>query len=385
MSTIVNNGINYTIISGTNVQVGDNINYSSSLGSSSVTIPGTFFNGSTTYTVVSIVNNAFLNNTYLTNMDLSNCTSLTIISSFAFSGNANLINFFFPNSLISIYSSAFRSCRSLISLTLPTSLTIILDRAFFNCSGLTSITLPAYLNSIGPSGFQGCTLLTSVTFNGLTIPTLMNSSFSNIGSNSTAYYQKGTTNLSTLTTSGFFTNYVEVNGPIPCFKIDTKILTNKGYIPIQDLKKGDLIKTLKHDFKPIVLIGKREINHHALEDRIKDQLYKCDKNNFPEIFEPLIITGCNSILVDNFVSEIQKKKTIEVNGDIYGTDEKYRLPACVDERTTVYEIPGINTIYHLALENDDYFMNYGIYANGLLVESCSKRYLKELSGMELVE
>jgi hypothetical protein len=213
----------------------------------------------------------------------------------------------------------------------------------------------------------------------------MNSSFSNIGSNSTAYYQKGTTNLSTLTTSGFFTNYVEVNGPIPCFKIDTKILTNKGYIPIQDLKKGDLIKTLKHDFKPIVLIGKREINHHALEDRIKDQLYKCDKNNFPEIFEPLIITGCNSILVDNFVSEIQKKKTIEVNGDIYGTDEKYRLPACVDERTTVYEIPGINTIYHLALENDDYFMNYGIYANGLLVESCSKRYLKELSGMELVE
>jgi hypothetical protein len=101
--------------------------------------------------------------------------------------------------------------------------------------------------------------------------------------------------------------------------------------------------------------------------------------------EPLIITGCHSILVDNFVSEIQKKKTIEVNGDIYGTDEKYRLPACVDERTTVYEIPGINTIYHLALENDDYFMNYGIYANGLLVESCSKRYLKELSGMELVE
>jgi len=41
------------------------------------------------------------------------------------------------------------------------------------------------------------------------------------------------------------------------------------------------------------------------------------------------------------------------------------------------------TIYHLALENENYFSNYGIYANGLLVESCSKRYLKELSGMEL--
>jgi hypothetical protein len=28
-------------------------------------------------------------------------------------------------------------------------------------------------------------------------------------------------------------------------------------------------------------------------------------------------------------------------------------------------------------------MNYGVYANGLLVETCSKRYLKELSHMEL--
>jgi len=38
----------------------------------------------------------------------------------------------------------------------------------------------------------------------------------------------------------------------------------------------------------------------------------------------------------------------------------------------------------VALENDDYYMNYGIYANGLLVESCSKRYLKEESNMELI-
>ena len=30
-------------------------------------------------------------------------------------------------------------------------------------------------------------------------------------------------------------------------------------------------------------------------------------------------------------------------------------------------------------------MNYGIYANGLLVETCSKRYLKELSNMNFIE
>jgi hypothetical protein len=29
-------------------------------------------------------------------------------------------------------------------------------------------------------------------------------------------------------------------------------------------------------------------------------------------------------------------------------------------------------------------MNYGIYANGLLVETCSKRYLSELSNMRIL-
>jgi len=37
------------------------------------------------------------------------------------------------------------------------------------------------------------------------------------------------------------------------------------------------------------------------------------------------------------------------------------------------------------LENENYFHNYGIWANGLLVETCSKRYLTELSNMELIE
>ena len=91
------------------------------------------------------------------------------------------------------------------------------------------------------------------------------------------------------------------------------------------------------------------------------------------------------ILVDNFISEEQKEKVIEVNGNIYVTDNKYRVPVCVDPRSSVYENPGNYTIYHLALENDDYYMNYGIYANGLLVETCCKRNLKELSNMTLIE
>ena len=59
--------------------------------------------------------------------------------------------------------------------------------------------------------------------------------------------------------------------------------------------------------------------------------------------------------------------------------------ACLDERAQPYLEEGVFTIWHIALDNDNYYFNYGIYANGLLVETCSKRYLKELSGMTLIE
>ena len=188
-----------------------------------------------------------------------------------------------------------------------------------------------------------------------------------------------------------FSNYVTSTVIVPesekiaCFKEDTKILTNKGYKPIQQLRKGDLIKTLKNDYQPIYMIGKRELRHSILKERIKNQLYKCSKTKYPELFEPLILTGCHSILVDDFKDEEERQKTIKINGHTYVTDQKYRLPACVDKRATVYEEEGIYTIYHFALENDDYYMNYGIYANGLLVETCSKRYIKELANMQIIE
>jgi hypothetical protein len=170
-----------------------------------------------------------------------------------------------------------------------------------------------------------------------------------------------------------------------CFKEGTKILTISGYKLIQDLKKGDLVKTLKDNYKAIDMIGKNEIYHLATTDRTKDQLYTCSVEKYSELFEDLVITGCHAILVDKFKDEKQKERTVNIYGGIYVTDNKYRLPACVDDRASVYDKQGTYTIYHFALENDNYYSNYGIYANGLLVETCSKRYLKELSNMTLIE
>ena len=175
------------------------------------------------------------------------------------------------------------------------------------------------------------------------------------------------------------------NNPSPsnvvCFKEGSKILTDTGYKPIQDLRKGDLVQTFVHGYKAIDMIGKRDMIHIGSDQRIKDQLYVCTPTNYPELLEDLVITGCHSILVDDF-KEGEEQRTREINGDTYITDNMWRLPACADLRAAVYDKKGVHTIYHIALENDDYYMNYGVYANGLLVETCSKRYLKELSNME---
>lgn len=181
---------------------------------------------------------------------------------------------------------------------------------------------------------------------------------------------------------------VSLPSSLPCFKEDTKILILKNsletFVPVQELKRGDLVKTLCNGFVPINLIGKKDIVHTSSGPRDKNKLYTCTQENYPELVEDLVMTGCHSILVNDFVNDKQREDTKDVLGKIYVTDSKYRLPTCLDERASIYEKDGTFTIYHIALDNESYYSNYGICANGLLVESCSIRYLKELTNMELI-
>jgi hypothetical protein len=173
---------------------------------------------------------------------------------------------------------------------------------------------------------------------------------------------------------------------VVCFKEGTQILTINGYRPVEKLMKGDLIKTVAHGFLPLHMIGTRKIIHKATNERIKDQLYRCSSSEYSNVFGELVVTGCHSILVKKFFSQEQREKTMEYNnGRVFITDNHYRLPAFLDDRASVYEPAGTYNIYHFALENADYYMNYGVYANGLLVETCSQRYLKEIANMTLIE
>ena len=214
-----------------------------------------------------------------------------------------------------------------------------------------------------------------------------------VGANATSKYVFLSVTNSTSTTSKIYLYEISFPiyvPPVPCFLHGTKICTNTGYRRIEDLRKGDLIQTTRDGFKKIHLIGKRDIEHKCTSERIKNQLYKCTNEKYPEVFEDLVMTGCHCILIDESQYEINdelKEKIKDVHTYLYVTDSRLRLPTCVDERASVYEHKGVYTIYHLALENEDYYMNYGIYANGLLVETCSKRFLEDfkLSQLNLIE
>jgi hypothetical protein len=194
-------------------------------------------------------------------------------------------------------------------------------------------------------------------------------------------------------TSQQYIVYVYRNGPpsVACFGENTKILcfnrekSEEEYVLIQNIRKGTLVKTLLNGYVPVHMIGKRKIQSFANNERIKNRLYKCSKKNYPEMIddEDLILTGCHSILV-KYLTDGQRQQTIEELKQIYVTDKRYRLLTFLDPRAEVYQVKGEFPIYHFALENDNYYMNYGVYANGLLVESCTKNYLERLSNMTII-
>jgi hypothetical protein len=119
-------------------------------------------------------------------------------------------------------------------------------------------------------------------------------------------------------------------------------------------------------------------------DRGPNRLFKLTPANYPELTEDLIITGCHSRLVDKLEPQ-QKARHLKLMKSLYMTTDKFRLMAFIDEKAEPYIAPGDHEIWHLALENENPVCNYGIYANGLLVETASIKTMTERFGLVTIE
>ena len=180
-----------------------------------------------------------------------------------------------------------------------------------------------------------------------------------------------------------------------CFKEGTKILclVNKKeiYVPIQKIEEDMLVKTYKNGYRKAKIIAKGELFNSS--KRCIDKLFKLSKIYNSSIFEDLYITGGHAILYDE-LSERENQKMIEVQDHLKSfcnTDyelnihNKYKLLAYYDSSFEDVKYVGKINIYHLVLEKSDIMCkNYGIYANGLLVESTDEMSLYRNTGFTVV-
>jgi hypothetical protein len=155
-------------------------------GLTSITIPGT---------VNSIGASAFTNCGDLTNATIED--GVISIGASAFNDCPMLATVTIPSSVIGIEPYAFNSCRSLTNLTLASGLISIGDGAF-GATGMTSISIPDSVNVIGEGAFYDCSALTNAS-----IP----NSVTSIGINAFSF-----TGLKAITVDVENTNYSSVDG-----------------------------------------------------------------------------------------------------------------------------------------------------------------------------
>jgi len=156
-----------------------------------------------------------------------------------------------------------------------------------------------------------------------------------------------------------------------CFGKGALIQCEDGLIPVEDLKVGMKVKTLKHGYRAVTLIGTSTIRNPAGSERIRNRLYVYPKEN-------LVLTGGHSVLLDD-VSGDQLDRIKQSFGKVFFTEGKIRLLAKDDETAEPYLRKGTFPIYNFVLEAPNEDTNYGVFANGKLVESSFPYWVKKMN------
>jgi hypothetical protein len=138
------------------------------------------------------------------------------------------------------------------------------------------------------------------------------------------------------------------------------------YIPVENMREGMLVKTFKHGYKPVTLIGKGKLINNP-DDKWKS-MYRHKENG-------IIITGNHGVLLDTLTEK-------ESNDQLYimkvkrlpTIDGKYLLFANMCQSYEQITNTNTYTYYHFALEDSgDHLKKYGVWANGVLVETTSRK------------
>jgi hypothetical protein len=153
---------------------------------------------------------------------------------------------------------------------------------------------------------------------------------------------------------------------IPCFDEDTMILCPDGNKKVKFLKVGDEVVTYKHGNLKIKHIG-QTTQLFNYNDDYKISMYRMKKDD--TMNDDLIVTGRHAILLDDWSSHIHKGGRKKVPKTMVDNKQPLISSLCnkFKRETEVKQY----TVYHIALDGEQ--TRYGVFANGVLMESWDKR------------
>ena len=173
------------------------------------------------------------------------------------------------------------------------------------------------------------------------------------------------------------------SGGVRCFGPNTHIQCADGtYVPIEQLALGTMVRTCEHGPRAVVAIKSCCITT-GRQTAPKDALFVLSPDKYPSLWAPLTLTGAHAVL-ERTISAAQRQDLLALLGRIFVTGSYYRLCVCVDDRAVRYDGQKAAeehkpcVVWHFALESERDTNNYGVFANGLLVESASIRTLRDL-------
>ncbi|MDE7395722.1 MAG: leucine-rich repeat domain-containing protein [Clostridiales bacterium] len=129
-----------------------------------LTIPQTVSYKDKNYTVLSIADSAFYQQSSLKSITLPN--SVMTIFANAFYGCTNLKSVTLSDRLEFIGIGAFENCSVLTSITIPQGVENLWTRMFYGCRSLKSVTIPSSVTRVDNSVFENCSALESITYEG---------------------------------------------------------------------------------------------------------------------------------------------------------------------------------------------------------------------------
>lgn len=344
-------------------------------------------------TLTTIGNNAFASANRFTTVSFDSPSSLTTIGFAAFSSTP-LSSIIIPNLVVELSSSIFDTCVLLSSVTFetPSSVASIASYAFYNCSELQNLTLNTpllttiYALAFAVTGLRQITISNSVTsiegsaFDRSTNLIWVENSSPTLTLGTAVFpiaFNNASKTLFTSSSSNPIYSYIQTNYPLTtivvgpsCYNENVNILTDNGYIPINQIQIGASIKTLNDGYKKVIKTHFQPFN--ANHSHFGSTMYKLKLDNE---FKELNITGNHCILLDEYDNHMDA--TVNGNKDEWMIDGKHISVA--GKNPNFEKMPETSyMVYHLVLENDDAKRRYAIFANGILSESMSEGHYDEI-------